>query len=266
MCGRYTLTADYEELAEEFELREAQVLVPPRYNIAPTQTAVVIRAFKGGERELAMLRWGLVPSWARDPTLGSRMINARSEGVAEKPAFRNALRRRRCLVPASGFYEWKSKSCASGAQPVAEPPAVDEPGAQPPPPASVGPHPHPVATRKPAAAKSPKQPYLIRRRDRRLLAFAGLWERWHGPDGALETYTILTAPASASLAGLHDRMPVIVAPGDYAQWLDPALQSSEQVLPLLRTWPGELSFEPVSRRVNNPRIDDPACLQFEPQQ
>ncbi len=113
MCGRFTLAAPAEQVATQFQLPETPAL-RPRYNIAPTQEVAAVRATEGG-RELAMLRWGLVPSWAKDPSIGARMINARAETAAEKPAFRTALRQRRCLIPADGFYEWQARE--GGKQP-----------------------------------------------------------------------------------------------------------------------------------------------------
>ena len=155
--------------------------------------ALVVRETPDGEREAAMLRWGLVPAWAKDPAIGSRMFNARAEGVADKPAFRAAFRRRRCLVPADGFYEW---------QPV---------------------------------AGGRKQPYFIRLASGAPLALAGLWEHWRGPDGnAIATFTIVTTAANEAMRALHDRMPVLVAPADYDEWL-----SSPNPSALLGPWAGE---------------------------
>ena len=144
-----------QQLAEEFEIYELEHL-QPRYNIAPTQSAPVVHVVgEGGKRELAMHKWGLIPNWAKDPTIGNRMINARAETAAEKPAFRSAMRRQRCLVPCTGFYEWK---------------VLD-----------------------PAAKKPAKQPYYIRRRDEGVFAFAGLWDRWRSPEGEeIDSFTILT--------------------------------------------------------------------------
>ena len=155
----------------------------PRFNIAPTQDAPVVR-MSGGSRRLDMLRWGLIPSWADDASSSARTINARSETAAEKPSFRDAFRERRCLVPADAFYEWKK-------------------------------------------VPRGKQPYAIRRADDTPLAFAGLWESWRDPSrpaaDAVESFTILTTTPNQRLAGLHDRMPVILSPGDFERWLDPDL-------------------------------------------
>ena len=225
MCGRYTLTMFQQQLAEEFEIYELEHL-QPRYNIAPTQSAPVVHVVgEGGKRELAMHKWGLIPNWAKDPTIGNRMINARAETAAEKPAFRSAMRRQRCLVPCTGFYEWK---------------VLD-----------------------PAAKKPAKQPYYIRRRDEGVFAFAGLWDRWRSPEGEeIDSFTILTTEPNELMRNLHNRMPVIIPRKKYGVWLDTQLQDVEPLVPLLRPYPaGELVAHPVSNRVNNPKFDDPSCIQ-----
>ncbi|RME40343.1 MAG: SOS response-associated peptidase [Planctomycetota bacterium] len=229
MCGRFTLTADADELAEEFDLI-AGASLPPRYNIAPTQPVPIVRVLGDRDvRRLDPLRWGLVPPWAKDPSIGNRMINARSEEAAAKPSFRTPLRRQRCLVPCTGFYEWKR-------------PASDPRG------------------------NKTRQPYYIRRRDERVFALAGLWERWQGSDGTVvESFTILTTEANELVRPLHDRMPVIVAPKHYALWLDPGMQDVDRLVPLLRPHPAEgfLAFE-VDCYVNSPAHDDPRCIQAKP--
>jgi putative SOS response-associated peptidase YedK len=170
-------------------------------------------------RQLVLFKWGLVPSWAKDAKIGNSLINARAESVAEKPAFRAAFRRRRCLVVADGFYEWQRTG-------------------------------------------SKKQPYFIRLADDRPFAFAGLWEFWEGPDhSALETCALITTGANELMEPIHDRMPVILAPDDYDRWLDPALQTPEQLQPLLRQFPsGAMVAYPVSTHVNSPRNEDPRCI------
>lgn len=225
MCGRYTLTAFQQQLADEFDLVEPDC-IRPRYNIAPTQLAPVVCASGvGGSRKLTMCRWGLIPSWAKDLAIGNRMINARSETAAEKPAFRDALNRRRCLVPCSGFYEWK--------------PLVS-------------------AVKKPV-----KQPYYLHRRDEGVLALAGLWDRWLSPDGAeTVSFTILTTGPNALMRDLHDRMPVIIPREAYGTWVDSAVSDVGVVVSLMRPWSGDdLVANPVSVRVNNPKFDDPSCIQ-----
>jgi putative SOS response-associated peptidase YedK len=223
-------------LVDQFQLgleaARQLALFEPRYNIAPTQEVLVVREPERGEREAAMLRWGLIPSWSKEVQGGAPMINARGETVAEKPSFRTSLRKRRCLIPADGFYEWQQA-----------------PG---------------------ASARDKKQPYYIHRRDGRPFAFAGLWESWtpkDAPDSerlTLESCTIVTTAANATLAPLHDRMPVILTETDYATWLDPAIQDPAAVSPLIGPCgEDELVAEPVSTRVNRVANDDPQCIEVQ---
>jgi putative SOS response-associated peptidase YedK len=227
MCGRFTLRTPLTVLAQQFLFDlgtlPADVVVTPRYNIAPTQTVAAVRQqTAGGKRELALLHWGLIPSWSKDARIASSLINARCETLAEKPAFRTAFSRRRCLVLADGFYEWKKE------------------GKQ-------------------------KLPQYFQLKDERPFAFAGLWERWRGPEGGsglpLESCTIVTTGANELCQPLHDRMPVILEPVDYDLWLDPALSDSQQLLPLLAPFPAsEMQVRPVNPRVNNVRHDDQGVL------
>lgn len=221
MCGRYELHAHPAAIALAFGLEHPPAL-RPRYNIAPTQDVPVVRVNAHGVRDLVQVRWGLVPRWAKDPSIGQRMINARGETAATKPAFRNAFRRHRCLVPANGFYEWRQ------------------------------------------AADGRKQPLWIGRADGGLLAFAGLCERWLGPDGQpLDTCAILTTGANALIAPLHDRMPVIVAPADYARWLDPDEADPQALVQPFDA--AAMAFHPVSTRVNSVRHDDAGLLERLPE-
>lgn len=229
MCGRYSLTSPEEAMRQLFAHESPPLNIRARYNIAPTQTAPVVRQTEGGGREMVPLRWGLVPFWADTLSIGAKMINARSETVAEKPAFRAAFRTRRCLVPATGWYEWK-KAGEAGGKPV-------------------------------------KQPYAIGYDDQRPFAFAGLWETWNtdgakGPDGAIETYTIVTRDADPETASLHHRMPVILAPEHWARWLDSGGTPASDLADLLAaaTPPGLMHW-PVSTRVNKPANDDPDILE-----
>ncbi|MCG8406769.1 MAG: SOS response-associated peptidase [Phycisphaerales bacterium] len=225
MCSRFSLKARLQELAEEFGLLGIDELMP-RYNIAPTQNVPIVRKFAGEYcRRLDSLRWGLVPSWANDLKIGTRMINARSETVTEKPAFREAIRRRRCLVPATGFYEWKP-----------------EPG---------------------AGGKPRKQPYLFHRCDDRVFAFAGLWDEWRDQEGtSVETFTILTTEPNKLVRPCHNRMPAIIDRDGYDLWLDPDTVDARELTPLLRSWPSDaFACSAVSTFVNNPRNEGPACIE-----
>jgi putative SOS response-associated peptidase YedK len=224
MCGRYTLSVPLSNLIDTFDISPPEFDYVPRFNIAPTQVVPII-AQDGEGRRMGRLRWGLVPFWAKDPGIGNRMINARSETVAEKPAFRNAFRKRRCLVPADGFFEWKKEGTEEG-------------------------------------KKASKTPYWIHLPEREPFSFAGLWERW-APEGAEElfTFTILTTQAAPSIEAIHPRMPVILSPRHRDRWLDPDA-SSEELLPLLRPFSeGDLSSYPVSTLVNSPRNDTPECIE-----
>jgi putative SOS response-associated peptidase YedK len=218
-------------LIEQFDLDVRAVkqmsLFDPRYNIAPTQDVAVIRADGAGRRTATMMRWGLVPSWSKAMTSGPPMINARSETLAEKPAFRSALRSRRCLVPADGFYEWQLT---------------------------------------PSGGKGKKQPYYIHRPDGQPFAFAGLWESWKNPESqlAIESCTIVTTAANAALSNLHDRMPVVLAPADYSLWLDPHVHEPEKLQHVLAPCgDDELVAEPVSTHVNRAANDDARCIEVE---
>lgn len=215
MCSRYSLTSPPEAVRSYFRLSTVEPF-PPRYNIAPTQPVAIVRAEPRQGRALALVRWGLIPSWVKDPSSFTNLINARSETAAEKPSFRNALRHRRCLVPTDGFYEWTG---AAGA----------------------------------------KQPHLIRPKGGGLMAMAGLYEHWIGTEGSeIETMAILTTSGNATMARIHDRMPVIIAPQHFDAWLDTSGGKAEPVLPLLRPAPEALlEVVEVSRKLNNPRNEGP---------
>jgi putative SOS response-associated peptidase YedK len=219
MCGRFTLFEPDAILSKEFGA-PIQFDLKPRYNVAPSQQVAAVRSRPdSGKREFTLLRWGLIPSWAKDASIGNKMINARAETVAEKPSFRNAIRHRRCLVPMNGFFEWSKR----------------------------GIH---------------KQPHFIALSDKRVMAVAGLWERWEGQEGSpIESCTLLTTEANDLIAPMHDRMPVIVSPEDYELWLNASGQDLAALQPLLTPYPsGEMFERPVSLRVNNPSADDERLL------
>jgi putative SOS response-associated peptidase YedK len=219
MCGRYTLAApDPAAIRDRFPVGES-IEVKRRFNVAPGDDVLAVTTDRQGVPRGDVLRWGLVPSWAKRPDTGLKMINARLETVAERPAYRRAFERFRCLILADGFYEWQA-----------------QPGA-------------------------PKQPFHITRDDGGLFAFAGLWSIWHGDDGAkLRTCTILTTAANSAIAGLHDRMPVILDPRAERAWLD-ADTPSEALPELLSGLPPEqTAVTPVGTAVNDARYDGPECL------
>ncbi|MEG8275385.1 SOS response-associated peptidase [Streptomyces sp. AHA2] len=235
MCGRYTSTRAPEDLTKLFDVTDwrPEETLAPSWNVAPTDQvyAVLERAARDGEhevrRELRALRWGLVPSWAKDPKAGARMINARVESVHEKPAYRRAFAKRRCLLPADGFYEWEQ--------------VKDE-----------------------ATGRTRKQPYFIHPADGQVMAMAGLYEYWRNPDvrndddpdAWLMTCTIITTEATDAAGRVHPRMPLALRPEHYAAWLDPGHQDTEDLRELLtRPADGNLRARPVSTAVNNVRND-----------
>jgi putative SOS response-associated peptidase YedK len=184
MCGRYAVTLPPEAMRQAFAYRE-QPNFPPRYNIAPTQPVPVVR-LEQGTRQFMLMRWGFIPGWVKDPKDFPLVINIRSESAAEKPSFRAALARRRCLMPADGFYEWH---------------------------------------RLGEGRRQENRPYLFRRPDRGFFAFAALWETWHSPDGSeIDTVAMVTGPANGQMAAIHHRSPVIVPPEAFDAWLDPAAE------------------------------------------
>jgi putative SOS response-associated peptidase YedK len=213
MCGRYTITSAPEAIRALFRYSE-QPNFPPRYNVAPTQPIPIVRLAEG-KRQFALVRWGLLPSWVKDPKTFTLLINARGESVVDKPAFRAAMKRRRCLIPADGFYEWK-------------------------------------------AAGPRKQPYFVRLKSGAPMAFAGLWETWTGPNGEeLETAAIVTTRANRTLAPIHERMPVILAPEAFDLWLNCAEVDAQTAAALIHPAPDNLleAYE-VSTAVNRTANDN----------
>ena len=211
MCGRFAFYSPHEAVIRLFGVAAAPE-IEPRWNIAPTQFIATVRE-PGGPREVAMLYWGLVPSWAKDKSIGARMINARSETLGEKPSFRNAFRRRRCLILADGYYEWQR-------------------------------------------AGAVKQPYFIAFTDGQPFGMAGLWERWRDPATGepLESCCIVTTSPAHTVAHVHDRMPVIVPPDAYSEWLDPGNEATDRLARLFEPCGRpDLQARPVSRRVNDAR-------------
>lgn len=241
MCGRYASTASRSTLLETFGIADERVdpaIGEPDYNVAPTKRSPIVlsRPVRKGDdpiRRLEAFRWGLVPFWAKDPKIGSRMINARAETVAEKPSYRRAFTARRCIVPAVGFFEWFPTS-------------------------EIG-----------RAGKPLKQPFFIHRSDGELLALAGLYELWRnpdvvdddGPDAFLRSFTIITTESTDDVGHIHDRMPMSVAPEHWDEWLDPGVRDIGYVHSLMAPpAQGSLDTYPVSTAVNNVRSNGPQLL------
>lgn len=228
MCGRFTLRTSMHDWSQLFfsDMQPATDALqddPPRYNIAPTQAiAAVLREATGEAGRVRHLRWGLVPSWAKDLSIGNRMINARGETVDSKPSFRSAFKSRRCLIPADGYYEWKKTS-------------------------------------------EGKQPYLIEPSGGGIMAMAGLWEENSRvtEDGTpIRTCTIITTRSSDAMAGLHDRMPVLIDEADFGRWLDPGFRDVDDLKALLEPAADDaLTMHAVSKRVNSPKHDDVECVE-----
>lgn len=206
-------------IEEHFDSVSGEEDWSPRYNVAPTQPVPIIRQHpKEPRREMSLARWGLIPWWAKDASGAARMINARSETAATLPAFRDAFKARRCIVPADGFYEWQK----------------------------IG---------------KTQQPFCFEVNDGELFAFAGLWERWKDANGkALETCSILTTTPNSVTSTVHDRMPVILDPGNYDVWLDPGFADATALSDLLKPYDARrMRSYPVSARVNSVVNDDVEC-------
>ena len=222
MCGRFSNDAKSSQIEKEFKTGKVNPkLFEPRYNIAPTQTIAAVLE-SGGERIVEGLRWGLIPSWAKDESIGSKLINARAETLSEKPSFKNAFRSHRCIIPASGFYEWQKQ------------------------------------------AKGAKQPFYFHLKDKEVFGFAGLYEQWLDRETGeqIETCTIITTEANKVLEPIHERMPVILKPKDYDQWLDAKEKDTNKLQKLLAPYPApEMESYQVSKSVNVPSNDAPELIE-----
>lgn len=226
MCGRYVVAYDPQTLVAGFSLTRV-VPFPKRWNIAPQSPVPVVYETREGERVAELMRWGLVPHWAKDAAIGHKLNNARAEGLFDKPSFRQPARRRRCLLPASGFYEW-------------QPPPAGQP------------------------AKTHKQPWYISAADGGLLAMAGLFDAWRPSEDAewVLTCCIVTTAANRLMAPIHDRMPVLLPPAARGTWLSRAEQLPEAVAPLLQPCPPELLRTwPVSRAVSRGTAEGEELIQ-----
>ncbi len=237
MCGRYVVAYDPQTLVSGFSLTRIQPF-DRRWNIAPQSQVPVVFETREGERVAELMRWGLVPHWAKDPAIGARLNNARSEGMADKPSFRQALRRRRCILPASGFYEWLSLAADT-----------------------------PAGAKK---AKPVKQPYYISPAGAPFFAMAGLFEAWRPAAAAGEpaagdwllSCCIITSAANALMAPIHDRMPVMLRSEDWAAWLARDTTDPDALAPLLHGLPeGAMQAWPVDRAVGRSSAEGPALIE-----
>ena len=218
MCGRFVRHSSLDLIEKTFNVDTRGIEAAANYNVAPTQP--VLAVIREDQNRLRRLNWGLVPFWAKDKKIGARMINARSETVAQKPSFRHAFKKKRCLIIADGFYEWK------------------------------GP-------------KGNKQPFFFSPEDRRPFGFAGLWDIWKDPESTdYRSCTIITTAASDAIRDVHDRMPVILTPDAYDDWLEPANQDPERLMQILADKTiRDLMRTPVSKRVNAVGNNDPQNIE-----
>lgn len=230
MCGRYVSASSPQQIVDYFGVESLAEAVSgdaaptePNYNVAPSVQVPTV-SLHDNKRHLDRFRWGLIPSWAKSKTIGYKMINARSETVKTKNAFRAAAKRRRCIIPADAFYEW-------------------------------------TAVEHPTAKKPVKQPWCIQRNDGEPFAFAGLYEFWTDPEldaddpaARVVSCTVLTREANDAMSAIHDRMPVMLAPHRWDMWLDPSAEDIDTLLDNVEVFPSELiEIYPVSRAVNNSR-------------
>jgi putative SOS response-associated peptidase YedK len=250
MCGRYASSRRPEDLVDEFDIVESRIQGPLEadYNVAPTKEVYAVverppRSSAGSkdspeppQRQLRVLTWGLIPGWAKEASIGNRMINARMETVAEKPAYKRAFAQRRCLLPADGYFEW---------YPTEE-----------------------LTLSHSRRGKPRKQPFFIRPQDHGVLAMAGLYEIWRDPDRAEDdpnrfrwTCTVITTEAEDSVGHIHERMPLMVERDRWGAWLDPRAKGPQLLDLLVPAAPGRLEAYPVSTLVSNVRNNGPELLE-----
>ncbi|KUP96561.1 SOS response-associated peptidase [Thermobifida cellulosilytica] len=270
MCGRYALARGSSEIQLAFGFTETEALAPeaeaprawppreeldPDYNISPGKYAYAVLGRAPGEpdtgqagpRHLATLRWGLVPSWAKDAAVGYRMINARAETIAERPAFRAAFARRRCLLPADAYYEWQLLHASGEARPGTSP-ATDP-------------------RHRERKARTRKRPFAVRYADGAPLALAGIFERWRNPElpeedpaAWLWSFAVVTTQAAPELAHIHERMPVVVGEQDWEVWLDPEAAPDDLFSVLDSTPAADFTVYEVGPEVNAVRNNGPRLL------
>ena len=222
MCGRYKLTASWAEIHRLYDVTNS-VNLRARYNIAPTQDVLAI-IYDGAtkQRRGEMVRWGLVPFWAKDVKIGYHLINAKAETIAEKPSYREAFKKRRCIIPADAFYEWQE------------------------------------------TGHSLKQPYAIAMKDRSVFGFAGLWEKWtdKASGETIRSCTIITTEPNKLCAPIHNRMPAILDPADYEQWLGERATSNNALQAMLKPFPAKpMECFKIGKRIGNVKYDEPGLIE-----
>lgn len=217
-CGRYVLKAEPDELAEHYNLAAKPKGIKPNYNVAPGQILPVVTADEDGAH-LEMMKWGLIPVWAKDPNIGYKLINARDDSIFERPVWRGVILKKRALIPANGFYEWQ---------------------------------------KPPEGSRRPKQPFYVHPKQTGLFSFAGVWEAWKDAEGhPWKTYSIITTEPNREMGAIHNRMPVILHPDEEAAWLDPAKTTRQQIEPFLHPYEDKgLEMFKVSTDVNVARNND----------
>lgn len=225
MCGRYDCHEEFIRIVKSFGISKSSAAsveseYRPSYNIPPSRNILIAAADENGERHLQLCKWGLIPVWARATAIGDKMINARAETVAEKPAFRDAFNKNRCFIVANGFYEWRREGTA-------------------------------------------KFPVYVRLKSQEIMAFAGLYSLWKSPVGEdIYTAAIITTDANELLSAVHDRMPVILSPEKYDEWLNPNEKDKAKLLSLLRPYPSdEMEYYDVTLYVNRPEHDSPDVIE-----
>lgn len=229
MCGRYNLIATVQQIMDHFGLLSLPAHKPD-YNIPPGQKILAVVQLEDGSNRAVNLYWGLIPSWAKDRAISSHLINARAETLTEKTSFKTAYRQRRCLIPATGFFEWQGTD-RSGSRMANDIHTIPS-----------------------------KQPYHIHQPDHSLFAFAGVWEHWEHDQETVYSCAIITTAANPKIAPIHNRMPVIIAPDDYNRWLDKKTTVVDIAYFLSADAYRTMQIIPISTRVNNPLHNDESCL------
>lgn len=221
-CGRYVLQTTAKDLAKRYNLAKAPAVIASNYNVAPGQTMPVV-VEEDGKIKVELMKWGLIPVWAKDPAIGYRLINARDDHIFEKPMWRGVILKKRALIPATGFYEWQ---------------------------------------KPPAGSKQHKTPFYIHPKQIDLFSFAGVWSSWKDKDGKeLKTYSIITTQPNKEMAKVHNRMPVILRQSDEADWLEPSKAARQDVEPFLHPFEDHgLQMYKVSTEVNSTRNNNKDLL------